>query len=98
MVDVKNMKVEDFIGKLEAKGILVGIPLKWFHKDLESAVLINFAELHKKKDIDTLIRAIGELPCAVLPRGIEVLEELLLGLFHGVYFAIHRRKQRRHGQ
>ena len=61
VLEVKNMKVEDFIQKLEAKGILVGIPLKWFHKNLEHAVLINFTELHKKKDIDTLIHAIGEL-------------------------------------
>jgi glycine cleavage system pyridoxal-binding protein P len=60
-VNRENMPVDDFIGKLEQKGILVGVPLKWFHKDYESAVLVNFTELHKKTDIDALIGAIGEL-------------------------------------
>jgi DNA-binding transcriptional MocR family regulator len=57
------MAVEDFIDRLEKKGILVGVPLKWFFKDsaYASAVLINFTELHKKADIDSLISAIGEL-------------------------------------
>ena len=61
VLEVKNMTVDDFTTKLEASGILVGIPLKWFHKEYETAVLINFTELHKKKDIDRLIHAIGEL-------------------------------------
>jgi glycine dehydrogenase subunit 1 len=65
VLEIKNMTVDAFITKLETKGILVGVPLKWFHerklRDYESAVLINFTELHKKKDIDTLIHAIGEL-------------------------------------
>lgn len=61
VLEVKNMSIDEFSGKLEKKGILVGIPLKWFFKELESAVLINFTELHKKEDIDCLIRAIGEL-------------------------------------
>jgi glycine dehydrogenase subunit 1 len=60
-VNRENMPVDDFIDKLEQKGILVGVPLKWFHKDYESAILVNFTELHKKADIDTLIGAIGEL-------------------------------------
>ena len=60
---VKHMAVEDFIDKLEKKGILVGVPLKWFFKDkaYEPAILVNFTELHKKPDIDSLIGAIGEL-------------------------------------
>jgi glycine cleavage system P protein (glycine dehydrogenase) subunit 1 len=61
VLDVKNMSVDDFTAKLEAKGILVGVPIKWFHKDFETAVLVNFTELHKKADVDTLIDAIGEL-------------------------------------
>jgi glycine dehydrogenase subunit 1 len=61
VLDVKNMSVDDFAAKLEAKGILVGVPIKWFHKDFETAILINFTELHKKADVDTLITAIGEL-------------------------------------
>ncbi|HLP48494.1 MAG TPA: aminomethyl-transferring glycine dehydrogenase subunit GcvPA [Candidatus Kapabacteria bacterium] len=61
VLEIKNMTVDNFAAKLEAAGILVGIPIKWFHKDLETAVLINFTELHKKKDIDRLIHAIGEL-------------------------------------
>ncbi len=63
VLEVKNLAVDDFIKKLEAKGILVGIPLKWFYKDTDYAasVLINFTEIHKKPGIDSLIRAIGEL-------------------------------------
>ncbi len=63
VLEVKRMAVEDFIDKLEKKGILVGVPLKWFFKEgpFASAVLIDFTELHKKADIDSLISAIGEL-------------------------------------
>ncbi len=63
VLEVKNKTVDEFMTELEAKDILVGVPLKWFPglEGYESAVLINFTELHKKKDIDTLIRAIGEL-------------------------------------
>ena len=63
VLEVKNMPAADFIAKLEQKGILVGVPLKWFRefKGYESAVLVNFTEVHKKADIDSLIHAIGEL-------------------------------------
>jgi len=61
VLEVRNKSADEFITQLEYKGILVGVPLKWFHKDFETAVLINFTELHRKKDIDTLISAIGEL-------------------------------------
>jgi glycine dehydrogenase subunit 1 len=61
VLDIKNMPVDDALAKLEAKGILAGVPMKWFHKDLDTAILINFTELHKKADIDNLILAIGEL-------------------------------------
>jgi glycine dehydrogenase subunit 1 len=61
VLDIKNMSAQDFIAKLETKGILVGIPLKWFYKDYETSILVNFTEVHKKPDIDNLIHAIGEL-------------------------------------
>lgn len=61
VLKVKDKKIEDFIGKMEEKGILAGIPLKWFFPDFQDAVLVNFTELHKKKDIDKLIDAVGEL-------------------------------------
>lgn len=61
VLEINHMAVDDFTAKLEAKGILLGVPLKWFHKDYEKAVLVNFTEMHKKKDIDRLINAIGEL-------------------------------------
>jgi glycine dehydrogenase subunit 1 len=63
VLEVKHRKVEDFLGKLEDKGILAGVPLKWFQqlKGYEAAVLVNFTEVHRKADIDTLIQAIGEL-------------------------------------
>jgi glycine dehydrogenase subunit 1 len=61
VLEVKNREIEDFTARLEDKGILAGIPLKWFYKEFENAVLINFTELHRKEDIDTLIAAIGGL-------------------------------------
>jgi glycine dehydrogenase subunit 1 len=65
VLEVKDnrLTVDDFIAKLEQKGILVGVPLKWFQglKGYEPAVLVNFTELHKKADIDRLIKAVGEL-------------------------------------
>ncbi|MCP5052509.1 MAG: aminomethyl-transferring glycine dehydrogenase subunit GcvPA [bacterium] len=61
VLDIKSIPVEEFLEKLESKGILAGIPLKWFYKEHESAVLINFTELHKKAEIDALVSAIGEL-------------------------------------
>jgi len=61
VLEIKNIPVDDFFKKSEAHHILAGVPLKWFYKDYENAVLVNFTELHKKADIDTFIRAIGEL-------------------------------------
>jgi glycine dehydrogenase subunit 1 len=61
VLEVKHMTAAEFLAKLEDKGILAGVPLEWFYKDYEAAVLINFTELHRKKDIDRLIDAIGEL-------------------------------------
>lgn len=61
VLEVKTMKVEDFLAALEKKNILAGVPLKWFYKEFETAVLVNFTEIHKKADIDNLISAIGEL-------------------------------------
>ncbi len=61
VMEIKNMPVDDFQAKLEAKGILPGIPLKWFLKEFETALLINFTEMHTKEDIDALVSAVGEL-------------------------------------
>jgi len=63
VLEVKNMPAADFITKLEQKGILLGVPLKWFKQfnGYESAVLVNFTEIHKKTEIDSLINAIGDL-------------------------------------
>jgi glycine dehydrogenase subunit 1 len=61
VLEIKNKKVEDFIGKMEEKGILAGIPLKWFFPDSEDSILVNFTEIHKKKDIDRFVTAVGEL-------------------------------------
>jgi len=60
VLEIKNNKVEDFIAKLEEKNIIAGVPLKYFYSDFENSILINFTEIHKKKDIDKLINAIGE--------------------------------------
>ncbi len=62
VVEVKGMSVDDFIQELEDRGILVGIPLRWFYPDFQDSVLVNFTEVHKKKDIDRFIHALGELP------------------------------------
>ncbi len=61
VLQVKKGNVDDFAAQLEAKGILPGIPLKWFYPEFQDCLLVNFTELHKKADIDRLIQAIGEL-------------------------------------
>ncbi len=61
VLEIKNMTVDQFQEKLRDAGILAGIPLKWFFKDMEASVLLNFTELHEKSDIDKLVTAIGGL-------------------------------------
>ena len=61
VIKIKNRKVEDFIAKLEEKKIIAGVPLKYFYPDFEDSILVNFTEIHKKKDIDEFINAIGEI-------------------------------------
>ncbi len=61
VLEVKNIDVDEFMSRLKDKGILPGIPLKWFFKDFENCILVNFTEMHKKADIDDLVNAIGEL-------------------------------------
>lgn len=61
VLEIKDGSVDEFLKKLEEKGILAGIPLHWFYKEFENCILVNFTELHKKEDIDQLVKAIGEL-------------------------------------
>jgi len=61
VLEIKNLPVADFLAKLEGQGILAGIPLHWFYKEFANCILVNFTELHKKEDIDRLVKAIGEL-------------------------------------
>jgi len=61
VIDLKNIDVDVFLSKLKAKGILAGIPLKWFFKEYKNHILVNFTEIHKKRDIDNFISAIGEI-------------------------------------
>jgi glycine dehydrogenase subunit 1 len=61
VLEIKTMNVKDFLEKLQSTKILAGIPLGWFFPEYDNSILINFTEIHKKEDIDTLINAIGEL-------------------------------------
>ncbi len=61
VLDVGEIDIDHFISKLNKKKIIPGIPLKWFFKDLTNLLLVNFTELHKKKEIDDFINAIGDL-------------------------------------
>ncbi|MBU4267813.1 MAG: aminomethyl-transferring glycine dehydrogenase subunit GcvPA [Acidobacteria bacterium] len=61
VLEVQNGKTDDFLKKLEAKKILAGIPLHWFYPDQKNTILVNFTEIHRKKDIDQLVQAIGEI-------------------------------------
>ncbi len=61
VIDLKNIDVEEFIEKMKSKGILPGIPLRWFSRDLKNQLLVNITEIHKKTDIDNFVKAIGEL-------------------------------------
>ncbi len=59
VLELKDLKADDFLLKLRESDILGGIPLHWFYKGMDNAVLVNFTELHDKEDIDKLIAAIG---------------------------------------
>ncbi len=61
VLDLKDIDVEEFIENMKSNGILPGIPLKWFFKDLKNQLLVNITEIHKKADIDNFVKAIGEL-------------------------------------
>jgi len=61
VVQVKNVKIEDVLQKMQGKKILAGIPLKWFFPEYPDALLVNFTESHTKADIDRLLKALGEL-------------------------------------
>lgn len=50
---------DGFLKKMEEHKILAGIPLQWFYSDWKDSVLLNFTEVHKKKDIDKLVQLIG---------------------------------------
>jgi len=52
---------DKFLKKMENNNILAGIPLHWFYPDWKNAVLMNFTEIHQKKDIDRLVQLIGEM-------------------------------------
>jgi glycine dehydrogenase subunit 1 len=60
VLELKPGHVDDFLKKLEDKKILAGIPLHWFYPDFKNAILMNFTEVHRKKDIDHLVQTIGE--------------------------------------
>jgi glycine dehydrogenase subunit 1 len=51
---------DGFLRKMEEQKVLSGIPLHWFYPEMKDAILINFTEMHTKKDIDTLITGIGD--------------------------------------
>lgn len=61
VLQVKNMKIEDFVHKMQDRKILAGIPLKWFFPEYPDSLLVNFTESHTKADIDRLLKALGEL-------------------------------------
>ncbi len=61
VLELKNDNGIEFLEKLKNRKIFAGIPLKWFYKDADNQVLINFTEMHNKADIDLLVKEIGDL-------------------------------------
>jgi len=61
VIDLKNRDTDQFIDQMKLKGILPGIPLKWFFSEFKNHLLVNITELHNKNDIDDFVKAIGEL-------------------------------------
>lgn len=60
-VVLETPDADRFLAEMKKRGILAGIPLKWFYPEMPNAVLLNFTEVHKQEEIDRLVAAIGEL-------------------------------------
>ena len=61
VLEIKQTDARNFIERLQEKKVIPGIPLQWFFPEFKNAILINFTEMHTKKDIDFLVAAIGEM-------------------------------------
>ena len=61
VLEFLDADMEDVLRKAHTGGILPGIPLGWFYRDMANCLLLNFTENHGKEDIDRLIRNIGEM-------------------------------------
>lgn len=61
VIDIKKTDTDSFLEKMKKEKILAGVPLKWFFKDLDKSILINFTEMHSKQDIEKFAKLIGDL-------------------------------------
>jgi len=61
VLEITHVTVERFLAHMEKRGIIAGIPLKWFFPEFADAVLLNFTEMHRQEDIRRLLSAIGEI-------------------------------------
>jgi glycine dehydrogenase subunit 1 len=60
LLEVKKKTAAAFLAALKKKKVLAGVPLDWFYPDVSRRVLLSFNETHSRKDIDRLVRLIGE--------------------------------------
>jgi len=60
LLEIKKGTAAEFLAKLQKKGVLAGVSLAWFYPEVTRRVLLSFSEVHRREDIDRLLRLIGE--------------------------------------
>ena len=61
VIKVNSMPVEEFMKKLEEKGILGGIPLGKKFEGMENCLLLAVTEMNEVQDIDRFVEVVGKL-------------------------------------
>jgi glycine dehydrogenase subunit 1 len=60
LLEIKKGTASTFLAALKKNKILAGVPLGLFYPDVTNRVLLAFSEVHSRKDIDRLLRLMGE--------------------------------------
>jgi len=60
LLEIKKGTAAAFLAELKNNKILAGVSLDWFYPAVTNRVLLAFSEVHRREDIDRLLRVMGE--------------------------------------